>query len=100
LLWQFNDHGQENLYFGVGNNKKMCAFVYFRYVYEICKVSESTVSVGANVMLLNGLPVDVTSLELYELMDRISAEVIFIHECLLLQSTTPLPSTKHMVWSL
>ncbi len=51
-------------------------------------------------MLLNGLPVDVTSLELYELMDRISAEVIFIHQCLLLQSTTPLPSTKHMVWSL
>ena len=30
---------------------------------------------GANVMLINGLPVDVPSLELYELLDRISAEV-------------------------
>jgi len=40
---------------------------------KIHKAYESTVSVGANVMLMNGLPVDVTSLELYELMDRVSA---------------------------
>jgi len=35
-------------------------------------------------MLMNGLPVDVTSLELYELMDRVSAEVTSTHQCLLL----------------
>ncbi len=45
-------------------------------------------------MLMNGLPVDVTSLELYELMDRISAEVIFTQPCLLSHSMTPLPSNK------
>lgn len=49
-----------------------------------CKFSGPTVPVGTNVMLMNGLPVDVTSLELYELMDRISAEVTSVHQCLLL----------------
>lgn len=62
--------------------------------YKGCKVYKSTVSVGANVMLINGLPVDVTSLELYELMDRISAEVTPIHRCLLLQSMNALLPTK------
>lgn len=52
--------------------------------HKFHKVVNSAVSVGANVMLMNGLPVDVTSLELYELMDRISAEVIPTHQCLLL----------------
>ena len=33
------------------------------------------IAAGANVMLMNGLPVDVPSLELYPLLDRISAEV-------------------------
>ncbi|KAL0021594.1 hypothetical protein WJX79_001497 [Trebouxia sp. C0005] len=37
--------------------------------------NQRSLPAGANVMLINGLPVDVTSLELYELMDRISAEI-------------------------
>ncbi|DBA75355.1 TPA: hypothetical protein ACH3X1_010624 [Trebouxia sp. C0004] len=39
------------------------------------RTNQRSLPAGANVMLLNGLPVDVTSLELYQLMDRISAEV-------------------------
>ncbi len=72
--------------------KKSCFLRLFISTYKICKVCESTVSVGANVMLMNGLPVDVTSLELYYLMDRISAEVTSTQQCLLL-SGIPLVST-------
>ena len=80
--------GETILYFCA----KKCKSCFWCSRYKICEVYESTVSVGANVMLMNGLPVDATSLELYELMDRISAEVTSTQQCLLL-SRIQLPST-------
>ncbi len=37
--------------------------------------SVSVLHAGANVMLINGLPLDVATLELYPLLDRVAAEV-------------------------